>query len=332
MKFSSFSKILFDVIMLVLLVVVYTARSTGTAAHEYIGLAIYLLFIIHLAYYYKWIINVGKRLFDKNFSARQKFMYLVNFLLLFGFILIGLSGIMISRVVFKIDMPLWRPLHTVSSAFTVILLAIHLGLHWKMIINAVKTKAKSYFRFIQITATIIFAAILIAGVYGDVALKIQSPQDQMSRRLRYETVLGLFERSIYFLTSSPEDIRNRLERSGYQDDIFGDRMNGRGRNGQMLRSPESGNQDDMLRNRMNGREGRNGRSLQSLETDNQNEMFRDRMNGRDRNGDQRHTFNTSTLLISVSNFIAFIILTSIIVFLVDSVIRKKVNLRTKEKR
>jgi len=271
-KISNFSKIVFDLVMVVLLAAVYCAQPTGIPVHEYIGLAIYLFFIIHLAYNYKWIINVGKSLFTKTVGIRIKFIYIIDILLLISFIIIGLSGIMISHIIFKIGkMPVWRPLHTIISAISIVLLSIHIGLHGDMIINAVKTKIRLPFMAIKIAASLIFLIILCAGVYGDVASKIQPVRNNITRRQRYETVLALFQRSINFLSGPPEYVRNRAAGGG---------------------------------NPQNNTEARGGR---------------------ERQGPPQNNFNPNILLISVSNYAAFILLCSIIVFLIDSKIKKKAH-------
>jgi hypothetical protein len=274
MKFNSFSKVLFDIVMLVLLAAVYCAQPTGIPAHEYIGLAIYLLFIIHLIYNYKWIINVGKKFFDKTFGVRVKLMYAVDWLLLIAFILIGFSGIMISHVIFKFGkMPVWRPLHSIISAVSVVLLSVHIGLHGGMIINSIKTKAKQSFMAVKIISPVVFTIILLAGIYGDVISKIQPSKNQITGRPQYETVLALFGRSISLLSGPPEYVRNRMAGGG---------------------NPAN----------TGGRGGGNGMTeAQRPQT----------------------VVNINTILISVSNYIAFIILCAIIVYIIDSRIKKRIK-------
>jgi hypothetical protein len=274
MKLNSFSKVLFDLIMLVLLAAVYCAQPTTIPVHEYIGLAIYLFFIIHLIYNYKWIVNVGKKFFDKTVGIRVKIMYAVDWLLLIAFILIGLSGVMISHAIFKFGiMATWRPMHSIVSAVSLILLSIHIGLHGGMIINAVKTRVKLSFAAIKIIVSVIFIIILFVGIYGDVISKIQPSQNQVTGRPRYETVLALFGRSISLLNGPPEYVRNRMAGGGGNPAYTG----GRG----------GGNEAAM--------------EVQRPQT----------------------TININTILISVSNYIAFIILCSIIVYIIDNGVKKK---------
>jgi hypothetical protein len=202
-------------------------------------------------------------------------MYAVDLLLLAAFTLIGLSGVMISHVIFKLGrMPVWRPLHSIISAVSVILLAVHIGLHGGMIISAVKTKVKLSFAAIKITASAVFVIILFAGIYGDVVSKIQPGKNQITGRPRYETVLALFGRSISLLSGPPEYVRNRMAGGGGNPAYTGGRGGGNG--AAEVKRPQA-------------------------------------------------EININTILISVSNYIAFIILCSIIVYIIDKGAGKKIK-------
>jgi len=199
-------KIGFDAVMLAILAAVYCANPTGLSFHEWAGLGIYVLFIAHLAYNYRWIAGVGKRLFDRAFGTRAKVLYVTDLLLLAAFVLIGLSGVMISHKIFSFGiMALWRPMHSIASAVSVILLALHTGLHGAMILNFFKHKAA------RIVAVIVLAAMLAAGVYGVVEAKRQTAAGE---RARYETVIGLFERSVSLLNGPPAYVRARQSSGG----------------------------------------------------------------------------------------------------------------------
>ncbi|MDR0562897.1 MAG: DUF4405 domain-containing protein [Spirochaetaceae bacterium] len=208
MKITNRCKIMFDLIMLILLVLVYCAYPTGMVFHEYAGLAVYLLFILHLAYNRAWIINAGKRLFDKSLGIRLKCRYATAILLLIGFMLVGLSGVMISREVFKLGiMPVWRPMHSIASAVTAILLGLHIGLHGTMIVNTVKSRTKGAFPIVVLFSIVIVAASLILSIYGIILSKSANqavPQ-------QYTTAANLFERSLSLLKGPPEYVRNRQQ-------------------------------------------------------------------------------------------------------------------------
>lgn len=163
MKLNNMMKIVFDFIMLVLLVMVYSVSATGTVFHEISGLIIYIFFIIHLLYNHNWINNIKNHLFDKTLSTKTKFMYIIDFLLLITFITAGISGIVISKYLFKIGITyIWRYVHIVSSAIAVLLLGIHIGLHIKMINTIIKNKIKIYKK----VYIVLFAVIFGIGIYG----------------------------------------------------------------------------------------------------------------------------------------------------------------------
>jgi len=291
LKINSLFKVAFDLVMLILLAAVYCAQPTGIPVHEYIGLGVYILFITHLAYNYKWIINAGKRFFDKTVGIRVKVLYAIDVLLLIAFIIIGFSGIMISHVIFKFGiMPVWRPLHSIASAASIVLLSIHVGLHGSMIINAVKTKIRLPFMVIKISAVVVFVIMLCAGIYGDVVSKT-GQRNQVTRRPRFETVLALFERSIALMSGPPEYVRNRAAAEGRDTRENSENTNIEGRGGRERQYPNQSNNAE-------------ARSVAA------------------RQGPPQNNFNIKTLLISVSNYIAFILLCSILVFLIDCKIKK----------
>jgi len=293
LKFNSITKVVFDLVMLALLAAVYCAQPTGIPVHEYIGVGVYALFIIHLVYNYKWIINAGKRLFDKTLGIRVKFMYAVDVLLLMAFIAIGLSGVMISHVIFKLGiMPVWRPLHSIASAVSIVLLSVHIGLHGNMIINAVKTKIRLPFMAIKISAAVIFVIILCAGVYGDIVSKTGPAGNQVTRRPRFETVLALFERSVSFISGPPEYVRNRATGGG------------------------EGQRPSQNNNAVAGQRPSQNNNTVAGQRPPQNNINSERQRP------PQNTFKINVLLISISNYMAFVLLCSIIVFLIDSKIKE----------
>jgi len=268
LRISNFSKVVLSLVVLVFLAAVYCAQPTGIPVHEYIGLALYVLFIIYVAFNYKWIINAGKSLFDKTAGARIKFTRIIDILLIIAFIIIGLSGIMISSVIFKLKIwQVWRPLHTIVSAVSIILLPIHIGLRYEKIKNAVKTKIKLPFLTVQIIAAVVFLIILFFGMYGEISKRVE-PVHMASVPIshRYETVFSLFQRSVDILGEQPKHGQNQMA-GGYYHRI------------------------DYTAT--SGASAYKGQQLSTLNL-------------------------ISILFISVSNYLAFIILCSLIVNIIDS--------------
>lgn len=135
---KKYIKITLDIIMTLLLLLMYGKNVISIRFHEVGGLVLFGLFFIHKGLNRKWIVGVGKRLTDKALPARTRLGYIVDALLLVTMSFIIVSGIMISKTIFAGTAErgmFWRPGHLFASAVAVILLGVHLGLHWSFISN-----------------------------------------------------------------------------------------------------------------------------------------------------------------------------------------------------
>lgn len=127
-------KYLLDVTMLLLLVLMYDKMAVSMAFHEIGGLFLIGLFIIHLLFNGKWIAAVTQRIFSKKTPAKIRLGYCVDALLLAAFALVGISGVLISKELFSFyGGNAWKTVHYSASAFAILLMGVHLGLHWSMI-------------------------------------------------------------------------------------------------------------------------------------------------------------------------------------------------------
>jgi hypothetical protein len=112
----------------------------GLGFHEWAGLIIGIFFILHKVLNWVWIKKVTFTFFRKS-QTRAKLNYLLDIFLLAGMILMILSGIAIARTIDFSWLKLggspmfWRVMHTSSSFITLALFGIHLGLHWRWVIQ-----------------------------------------------------------------------------------------------------------------------------------------------------------------------------------------------------
>jgi hypothetical protein len=119
----------------------------GLVFHEWAGLIIGLLFILHKILDWSWIKHVTLKFFSKT-SGRARLNYFLDVILLIGIILMILSGIAIARTIdfnwLKLggSSMFWRVMHTSSSLITLVLFGIHLGLHWNWVIQRFRFKSK----------------------------------------------------------------------------------------------------------------------------------------------------------------------------------------------
>jgi hypothetical protein len=208
MRINNKVKTVYDLTMLALLVVVYSVSATGILIHEILGLIIFVFFIIHLLYNYKWIKNVTKRIFDNSLNEKTKFMYLIDFLLLLMFIIVGMSGIMISKYIFKIGIKyFWGYIHIVSSALTVVLIGFHIELHFKTVNNAIKNKISNY----KIVYIFLLILVFSIGTYG-----ILQKNNRNESKTETISVLNHFEDVFKINNSVKKEHENKIEH-GYKE-------------------------------------------------------------------------------------------------------------------
>jgi hypothetical protein len=167
MKKTNRIKLALDILMLIILLLMYRKNVLGLSFHEIGGLAVCGLFIIHKLLNGKWILVVTGKLFSKKTAWRCKLNWLIDFLLLVCFVFILLSGIQISKVLFdgQRGQSTAKLAHYAISALALVLLGVHLGLHYESIINRTPVR-KLPLTLRRIAAVGMSAVILGFGVYS----------------------------------------------------------------------------------------------------------------------------------------------------------------------
>ncbi|MFB3165396.1 DUF4405 domain-containing protein [Neobacillus sp. 179-J 1A1 HS] len=172
MKKITYIKVAIDILMAVTFVLFFNKQVLGGLTfHEIAGLAIAAVFFTHVLLNWQWVKKVTVKLFDRKLPFKTKFGYVLNLLLLvtMGFIII--SGIFISRVIFpniNIGNERWFQVTHISISFLVlILVAVHVGLHWKWIVNVFKNLVhfKSQKRSFGAAAKVATVILLVFGTY-----------------------------------------------------------------------------------------------------------------------------------------------------------------------
>jgi hypothetical protein len=113
---------------------------TGIELHQWIGIFGGLLALYHLLIHSDWVDAVSKRLFT-NVSGNVLLKYIVDGLLLVGFILIILTGLVISTWlgVSLNNYTSWLTVHIIASITTLLALMVKLALHWRWIAKTTRT-------------------------------------------------------------------------------------------------------------------------------------------------------------------------------------------------
>ncbi|WP_244833828.1 DUF4405 domain-containing protein [Clostridium sp. BJN0001] len=136
MKNKNFVKIILDIIMFISFMIMYNKRTISMKFHEVFGIVLLFIFIIHVLLNAKWVASITKKLFSKTIKFKTKLCYLIDILLFIAAIFIVLSGIFISKTILtniSSNNMIWKIGHTSVAAFALILLGIHIGLHYSFI-------------------------------------------------------------------------------------------------------------------------------------------------------------------------------------------------------
>ena len=116
---------------------------SGVAIHEWLSIAFGAAIIAHLLLHWQWIVEVTRRFFS-HIPFQSRLNYILNTLLFIDMTLVIYSGLMISRVALPAlglsvaEGGAWRGIHDITANIALVLVGLHVALHWSWIVNAVK--------------------------------------------------------------------------------------------------------------------------------------------------------------------------------------------------
>ena len=153
---------LIDILLVLLFLLLMAAPHTGSVAHEWLGILLFVVFLIHTWMNRVWYKNLNKGKYNSTRTIRV----MLNSLLLLSMIGTLASAILISRTVFTFagfsGGLSFRTIHVFCAHWCFILAAIHLGLYSKRFSSSLMrvfsyTQPQSY-RLIIYGIGFIFAA------------------------------------------------------------------------------------------------------------------------------------------------------------------------------
>lgn len=128
-----------DVSMTVLLILLMSLQVTEQEYHEYIGMVMVILVIVHIYLNRKWFISV----FKGKYPPLRVLSLVIDISLLIAFILSGISGMIIAETFTFMNfesLTAWgRTAHISSSYWSFVLMGLHVGLHWNMVAVRIKS-------------------------------------------------------------------------------------------------------------------------------------------------------------------------------------------------
>lgn len=133
------TRIVIDVCMIICLLLLMAYSLVGEVAHEVIGISIFVLFVIHHILNRRWIATITKG----KYSPLRIIQTILVFVILILMIGSMVSGIILSNNIFKfvkvtgVSM-LARQVHMFCAYWGFMVMSVHLGIHWNMIVNMTK--------------------------------------------------------------------------------------------------------------------------------------------------------------------------------------------------
>lgn len=135
--------LLLDIAIFVAFLVAMAPHFSGIAVHEWLSISFGAAIITHLLLHWQWLVSITKRFFGKV-SRQARINYVLNALLFIDMTVIIFTGLMISEAalpLFGLQMSrggAWLGLHKLSADLSVVLIGLHVALHWQWIVNATR--------------------------------------------------------------------------------------------------------------------------------------------------------------------------------------------------
>ncbi|MED4070998.1 DUF4405 domain-containing protein [Priestia endophytica] len=159
-------RLVIDLAMTVLMLVVMAYHVTGNTIHELVGVVLFVLFIVHNILNRRWY----KTIIKGKYHVRRILKIVVNLLFLISMVVVMISSVPISRDIFPYfplnsDM-IVRQIHVLTAYWGFIFMAVHIGLSWGTIINAVRkmTGITGMSRIRTIVLRVLAVLIVVYGV------------------------------------------------------------------------------------------------------------------------------------------------------------------------
>ncbi|GHV73688.1 membrane protein [Spirochaetia bacterium] len=135
-------RITIDITMTILFLCAYAYRITGDTTHEWIGVSMFSLVVAHTIINRRWY----KQIFKGAYNFRRVINTAFNVAIALAMGALIITGFLQSRAVLAfLALPggmALRQIHTTAAYWLLFLIAVHIGLHWQMIMNAFRKMLK----------------------------------------------------------------------------------------------------------------------------------------------------------------------------------------------
>ena len=158
------TKILIDVLLLIVTILLTSIDKTGRLAHEILGISMAILLIIHIFLNWNWVKQITKNF--KKVNKKTKIMYIINIFTMIIYFGAIIFGIIISNELFRFKMSSNIYLvitHILFGRLSIIIMFIYIGMHLDRMF--IKVKGKKLKRFLYCIYIIIAILVSIYSIY-----------------------------------------------------------------------------------------------------------------------------------------------------------------------
>jgi hypothetical protein len=141
-------------------------RITGDAAHEWIGFSASGLLVFHNCIHWSWY----QKIFKGRYGFKRALNTAINMILLATAVALLTSGLLQSRTIFSFmhlsGGMLLRRVHTFVAYWGLLLVSIHIGIHWEIICNVISRTMRNtgIVRFPGIITHCLAALVFLYGL------------------------------------------------------------------------------------------------------------------------------------------------------------------------
>lgn len=137
------TNLVLDIGLLVVFLLMYERRGTGASLHEWLGVAMSSMLIIHILLHWEWVVAVTRRFFGTT-SRQARLNSVLDRMLFIALTTTLVSGLMVSESILPlvglqaVGGRFWHWLHTFAADGVFWLVAVHIALHWQWLANAIQ--------------------------------------------------------------------------------------------------------------------------------------------------------------------------------------------------
>ena len=187
-------KLTVDILMTAVLLGLMTYSFIGEKAHEWLGITMFILFVFHHILNVSWLKGLGRGKYSP-YRVFQTVIVISIFFCMFGSMV---SGILISQYLFSrwTSQDLYERaslVHLFCAYWGFVLMSMHIGLHWRMIMGIMKSRMKkAYPAILGWCLRVLAAGIAAYGAYRFIHNRITSYLFLQAHFVMYDFEATLF--------------------------------------------------------------------------------------------------------------------------------------------